>query len=64
MTADDYRAAWALASRDDERERWRAMYDALIPVPAATGQQETSCSHLHGAFGPGCPWCTPRRSTR
>lgn len=24
--------------------------------------QGTACDHLHNAFGPGCPYCTPRRS--
>ena len=56
MTTDDYRAAWALASRDEADNAWNAMYDALIPAP-----QVTDCSHLHGAFGPGCPPRTPRR---
>jgi hypothetical protein len=58
MTADDYRTAWALASRDEADGAWRALYDALHPAPA-----KPDCSHLHGAFGPGCPYCTPRRSS-
>ena len=41
-----------------------------VPAPArvtATGRHATTqgaaCSHLHNAFGPGCPWCMPAAGT-
>jgi hypothetical protein len=30
------RAAWAIASRDDELARWNALYDRAVPAPATS----------------------------
>lgn len=54
-TIDDPQLAWVTASPAEELARWRAMYDALHPAPA-----KPDCSHLHSAFGPGCPYCSPQ----
>ena len=39
-TMTDPLTAWALASRDEELDRWRAMYDALHPAPPAEDTQD------------------------
>lgn len=56
-TITDRLTAWATAARDEVDEAWNALYDTLHPRP-----QVVDCAHLHSAFGPGCPHCTPRRN--
>ena len=56
-TITDPVTAWALASRDEVDEAWNAMYDAKVPRP-----RPADCSAFHNAFGPGCPYCTDRRT--
>lgn len=55
-TTTDPRVAWALAVRAEELDRWNELYDQVVPRPPA------DCAHLHGAFGPGCPYCPPKRA--
>lgn len=58
MTAETVPAdpflAMVMASRDEALDRWRAWYDAKFPPAPA------DCTHLHSAFGPGCPYCPPK----
>ena len=56
-TTTDPLTAWALAPRDEKDGAWNALYDTKFPPPPA------DCSMHHNAFGPGCPYCTPRRTS-
>lgn len=38
--ADERRTAWVTASRYEELDRWRALYEALVPPPAGWRPQE------------------------
>ncbi len=52
--ATDPLVAWVTATPHDELERFRDWYATRYPPPPA------DCSAQHSAFGPGCPWCSPR----
>ena len=40
----------------------RDVHGSTINREFGTVPQVTDCTYLHGAFGPGCPHCTPRRN--